>query len=66
MAKASVVSKCEKVEKASMWTVTWSVVGQTAVEAEDAEQALELFRALGSGVLEDGDDPAVLMVELGG
>lgn len=48
-----------------MWTITWNVAGQTAVEADDAEQALELFRALGAGVLEDGDDPAVMAVELG-
>ena len=59
------MAKCEKAERGSTWTITWTVTGQTGIEAEDAEQALELFRALGAGVLEDGDDPEVLQVGLG-
>jgi len=63
---ATKIARCEKLTPTgSMWTITWNVAGQTAVEADDAEQALELFRALGAGVLEDGDDPAVMAVELG-
>lgn len=45
------------------WVISWSVEGQTIIEAGDAHEALELFRALGTRALDVCADPEVVAVE---
>jgi hypothetical protein len=45
------------------WVVTWTMVGQTVVEAGSEDQALDVFRSFRGRVAGDGDDPEPLSVE---